>query len=380
MNDPVTRQLPQPVAPWKAIVPALCIFVVILLLVFSRVLDNSKAESEPTFNPRDAEWVEFFKAIPEDLSSLGYRKLVSISGALSTFDYEYKTYEDDTYTGEKIIPQSQFAFVKNAVNLHLRAYEINEYMQDFPDGLVPDDESKNRESFAREELGDPLLPEFKTYLLSYHAKQLEYALLYLYYFPSYDVDRWTEVRDLVARVAYERAQTGNAIPTQEIYKFGPPTMEEAQYLRDLAYKRLLLQCLKDLRAEKFTYPESTRTVDAFIALMSESPYDLRSLGTTIEEVEKLRFRDPDLPGVKKVQSKTKTSKGQEFEEGRHRCGKFKCVIEKRKPGSGWGLGFSGTGRNDDDNPLYNIEAQPADEEPLDDGSQIYTGEEPVSTP
>lgn len=152
-----------------------------------------------------------------------------------------------------------------------------------------------------EDIGKPQR-ELQLYLYQHHARQAEYAMLELYRFSS-DSRGWKHPfspKTLANRVAWELEQARNFKSTEEIYspKHGPVTVEHADELRDLAYRRLLEHILTNLRQRTWTYPESSDQVDLFLEMMRDAEMTSPSLGTSYEELQKLRLRVPELTTAK----------------------------------------------------------------------------------
>jgi len=281
-------------SPLWGLVLVLLVLGVSAALIYPHI-PNSVQKATQEAAAADARYASLLAEIPEDLSEVNAYDLERFSVRIGFFKEDY-TKEDGTYVGEKVISASRLSVLERAIEDRVYQIKLENFTSYYPKQLIPEKESSAREDEAVQQFGENLPLVIDSYLLSFHAQQLEYALLALYLFPSNDVSRWEEVRELFVHVEYERTQIGEAIPTQEIYKFGPPTVEEAQHLRDLAYKRLLLQALEGLRAKNFTYPDSTFVVDDFFNLQAASDFDLKQLGTSVKELEELRLRDPELPG------------------------------------------------------------------------------------
>jgi hypothetical protein len=130
---------------------------------------------------------------------------------------------------------------------------------------------------------------------THHARQAEFAMLSLYRFsedPSKMAHRTPE--SLRQRVSWELRMAKGAAPDKKIFEHGDVSALNAQRLRDLAYWRFLDHLLYELRHRTWIYPESSDKVDLFFEILYGEKLQPIDLGTTHEELEKLRRRVPEL--------------------------------------------------------------------------------------
>jgi len=231
--------------------------------------------------------------------------LEKFSAVLVAFDTEYGLMSDELRkelslpTREKFI---EMRMVIKGVSQSLREIEFVGY---FPTELLPIVDSKKRDLEAATLFRKPMSERGTNYLAAYHANQLGYALLELYNFTS-EPDNWQEVGQLMDRINFELSQVGNKVVAQTVYTQGPANLEEAHFLRDSAYRRILFQTLWSLLNKKWLYPESSRRVDQIKELLVVAKLKVEDIGSSDEELERLRLRNPQLPKVVPIEKKPAT--------------------------------------------------------------------------
>lgn len=363
----------------------------------------------------------------------GIKRVIAV---LDKFEQAYV--RDGEYKGQGTISFSHLQMLRSALGQKRMDMACAEFLKEIPKGLLPLGDSAGRDERAKELCRSAWDPMVKEHILRFHANQFEYALLALYLFPA-EPSNWREVDQLFERIKFEKLQLGDAVVTQDIFKLGPPTLEEAQRLRDLALKRVLIQLMKNLRAEKYSYPDSAAKVAEFRAIFALTSLTLKDFETSDKELEQLRQATPLLPRevrlieeAKKKVERRLTQKDRDramlrqcmdrwqddpfyecplgnrteqlFEQYLESCAPncqmrlhpedhYGSKCGRTKGGCYNGIGFRGTGRIQGlgkidtgmvrDSPEVGKgkpNAVPKTDEPIQIDNSVFTGEEPMSTP
>ena len=134
----------------------------------------------------------------------------------------------------------------------------------------------------------------------FHARQAEYAMKALYRFSPSAVNwnkPWTP-RQLHDRVQFELRLAKGFSADPLIFEHGEVCLEHASHLKTLAYQRIQVGLLSELRSHRWTFPTSSDKVDLFFEICYESTRNPSDFGTTYKELEMLRLRVPEIITVK----------------------------------------------------------------------------------